>query len=80
MQRLREDGNPAAWVQNLVYTLSRIMAVVAALCLAAMMLLTAADVIGRYFFRTPMPAKWKGAMSASLFCWRHSPHGSKPRF
>jgi TRAP-type C4-dicarboxylate transport system permease small subunit len=67
MQRLREAGNLAAWVQNLVSTLSRIMALVAALCLAAMMLLTAADVIGRYFFKTPMPGAWE-LISYLLVC------------
>jgi TRAP-type C4-dicarboxylate transport system permease small subunit len=38
---------------------SRVMGVVAAIVLAAMMLLTVADVIGRYFFGRPIKGTWE---------------------
>lgn len=38
---------------------SRIMAIIAAIVLAIMMLLTVADVIGRYFFNSPIKGTWE---------------------
>jgi TRAP-type C4-dicarboxylate transport system permease small subunit len=38
---------------------SKVMAVIAALVLAAMMLLTVADVVGRYFFNHPIKGTWE---------------------
>lgn len=38
---------------------SRVMAIIAACFLAVMMLLTAADVCGRYFFNRPIPGTWE---------------------
>jgi TRAP-type C4-dicarboxylate transport system permease small subunit len=38
---------------------SRIMAIIAAYVLAIMVLLTAADVSGRYFFNRPIPGAWE---------------------
>lgn len=42
-----------------VQWISKAMAVVAAVVLAAMMLLTVADVIGRYFFSRPIKGTWE---------------------
>lgn len=67
MPNLGEGRSPAAWPQRMVHALSRIMAVVAALCLAAMMLLTVTDVVGRYFFKTPVPGAWE-LISLLLVC------------
>ena len=39
--------------------LSKVMAVIAAFVLAAMMLLTVGDVVGRYFFRHPIKGTWE---------------------
>jgi TRAP-type C4-dicarboxylate transport system permease small subunit len=38
---------------------SKVMAVIAAFVLAAMMLLTVADVVGRYFFSHPIKGTWE---------------------
>ena len=59
--------NLLSQVKGLIYGLSRIMAVVAALCLAVMMVLTVADVGGRYFFKTPVSGAWE-LISLLLVC------------
>ena len=57
------------WQDNLVklgtgteagfYKIVRVMAIIAAIVLAAMMLLTVGDVCGRYFFNRPIPGTWE---------------------
>lgn len=42
-----------------LYSLSKVAAVIAALVLAAMMMLTVADVCGRYFFNSPIKGTWE---------------------
>lgn len=42
-----------------LYSISKVAAVVAAVVLAAMMMLTVADVTGRYFFNSPIKGTWE---------------------
>ena len=42
-----------------LYSISKVAAVVAAIVLAAMMLLTVSDVVGRYFFNRPIKGTWE---------------------
>lgn len=64
------DHRAAAYVRGLT-PLSRFLAVVACIMLFAMMLVTFADVIGRYFFLSPLPAGYEIVslmMPAIIFC------------
>jgi TRAP-type C4-dicarboxylate transport system permease small subunit len=42
-----------------LYSVSKVAAVIAAIVLAAMMMLTVADVVGRYFFNSPIKGTWE---------------------
>lgn len=42
-----------------LYSISRVAAVIAAIILALMMLLTVCDVVGRYFFSRPIKGTWE---------------------
>lgn len=42
-----------------LYSVSRVAAVIAAIVLALMMLLTVVDVVGRYFFNSPIKGTWE---------------------
>ena len=63
----KDDIRPAGAIVRAINRLSKIMALVAALCLAAMMLLTVADVAGRYFFKLPVTGAWE-IISLLLVC------------
>ncbi len=45
--------------ESVVYSINRVAAIMAAFVLAAMMLLTVADVCGRYFFNSPIKGTWE---------------------
>jgi len=42
-----------------IYSINRVAAVIAAIVLAGMMLLTVGDVVGRYFFNSPIKGTWE---------------------
>jgi len=42
-----------------LYSISRVAAVIAAIVLALMMLVTVVDVVGRYFFNSPLKGTWE---------------------
>ena len=67
MQGQKKSSHPVKTIRDLIYALSRKMAVIAALCLAVMMLLTVTDVAGRYFFKTPINGAWE-LISLLLVC------------
>jgi TRAP-type C4-dicarboxylate transport system permease small subunit len=50
---------PALKTEKTVFTVSKGMALIAAIALLCMMLLTVADVCGRYFFRSPINGTWE---------------------
>ena len=52
-------SRPAFEVERGLGSVSRVMAIIAACALAIMMLLTAADVGGRYFFNRPIIGAWE---------------------
>jgi TRAP-type C4-dicarboxylate transport system permease small subunit len=45
--------------ESVLYSVSRVAATIAAVVLAAMMMLTVADVVGRYFFNSPIKGTWE---------------------
>jgi len=46
-------------VESVIYSINRVTAVIAAVVLAGMMLLTVGDVVGRYFFNNPIKGTWE---------------------
>jgi TRAP-type C4-dicarboxylate transport system permease small subunit len=59
MQRHLSDIKPFTQASRALEWLSKILAVIAAVVLSFMMLLTVADVIGRYFFNRPIKGTWE---------------------
>jgi energy-coupling factor transporter transmembrane protein EcfT len=55
---------------------SRVMAIIAAIILAIMMLLTVADVIGRYFFSSPIKGTWEVVGLLLVFAGTYPGHGA----
>jgi len=45
--------------ESVVYSINRVAAIIAAVVLAGMMLLTVGDVVGRYFFNSPIKGTWE---------------------
>ena len=46
-------------IEKFIHSVSKYMAIVAAVVLGVMMLLTTADVTGRYFFNAPINGTWE---------------------
>lgn len=46
-------------IEAVLQSLSKVMAIIAAVVLAGMMLLTVGDVVGRYFFSSPIKGTWE---------------------
>jgi TRAP-type C4-dicarboxylate transport system permease small subunit len=45
--------------ESAVFSINKVMAIIAAIVLCGMMLLTVGDVIGRYFFNSPIKGTWE---------------------
>lgn len=45
--------------ESVIYSINKVAAIIAAVVLAGMMLLTVADVVGRYFFNSPIKGTWE---------------------
>lgn len=59
MQRHTGPLNLASKGEASIHFLSKVMAIISSIVLAFMMLLTVADVIGRYFFNFPINGAWE---------------------
>jgi TRAP-type transport system small permease protein len=46
-------------IEKIIYSISKVMGVIAAISLLGMMLMTTGDVIGRYFFDSPIKGTWE---------------------
>jgi TRAP-type transport system small permease protein len=59
MQEVTKTKNTTSKMGSVIQTTTKVMAVIAAIVLFFMMLLTVGDVIGRYFFNTPIKGTWE---------------------
>ncbi len=59
MQEVTKPKNIPLKMETVIQSISKVMAVLAAVVLFLMMLLTVGDVIGRYFFNTPIKGTWE---------------------
>lgn len=55
-------------IERIIHQSSRFMAVIAAILLGVMMLITTADVFCRYFFKTTIPGAWEIVGLMLIFC------------
>jgi TRAP-type transport system small permease protein len=59
MQEISRTKSFPVVIENIIYSISKVMGVIAAVSLLGMMLMTTGDVIGRYFFDSPIKGTWE---------------------
>jgi TRAP-type C4-dicarboxylate transport system permease small subunit len=71
MQQTSPTKSTPAKVEGVIVDISKVMGVIAAVAIMGMTFITVADVIGRYFFDTPIKGTWEivGLLLVFAGCW-----------
>ena len=65
---MEQPSRPVSLFRRVVRRITEVMVVISALMLAVMMFLSTADVIGRYFFLSPIDGTWEIVSFAFVIC------------
>ena len=65
---MEQPNRPVSRFRRVVRRITEVMVVISAIMLAVMMLISTADVIGRYFFLRPIEGTWEIVSMAFVIC------------